>query len=399
MATLSNINQISHNGKDVLLMKLNGIIVYEKIIEDRGYCVEYTINKNDLYGSLSDNINLFLPRIYSTNSSYDYNYDSIEITLLDGTVTTNTKTALQDISKITLWYPETTKSIKFHTTSSSSYHRIENVNYCKTDGFVNMDYMFYGCTSLTKLNLRKFNTSNVINMAYMFNNCNKLTSLDLNNFDTSNVTDMRNMFASCNLLTKLNLSKFNTSQVTDMQAMFSNCNKLTSLDLSNFDTSNVTNMRAMFFDCGYSKISQNIVFGLTGLSNWDTGKVTNMSRMFAYSNIQTLDISNWNMDNVTNTGLMFENCDIASLDISNWIMNDTINTDNMFMNCYALHTLHLDNCNNNTIRKIITSVGFPTDEIIDAYGTKTPRKIYCKRVNAAGLENLLPDPWQFSYID
>lgn len=57
----------------------------------------------------------------------------------------------------------------------------------------------------------------------MFSRCSSLTSLDVSKFNTQNVTSMRIMFAGCNNLTSLNLSNFNTQNVEDMLAMFWNC--------------------------------------------------------------------------------------------------------------------------------------------------------------------------------
>lgn len=57
-----------------------------------------------------------------------------------------------------------------------------------------MESMFYGCESLTSLDLRNFNTENVTNMANMFDGCSSLTSLDLSSFNTKKVTNMSEMF-------------------------------------------------------------------------------------------------------------------------------------------------------------------------------------------------------------
>ena len=80
----------------------------------------------------------------------------------------------------------------------------------------------------------------------MFFKCSSLTSLDVSKFDTSNVTDMEYMFQQCLKLSSLDVTAFNTSKVTNMSSMFSVCQALTSLDLSSFDTSNVINMTSMF---------------------------------------------------------------------------------------------------------------------------------------------------------
>lgn len=44
--------------------------------------------------------------------------------------------------------------------------------------------MFDGCSKLTSLDLKTFNTANVTNMSGMFNRCESLTSLDLSMFNT-----------------------------------------------------------------------------------------------------------------------------------------------------------------------------------------------------------------------
>lgn len=110
-------------------------------------------------------------------------------------------------------------------------------------------YMFYGCTSLTSLDLSNFNTSKVTNMSYMFQDCSKLTSLNLSNFDTSNVIDMSRMFYNCSLLTSLDLSSFNTGNVTSLNRTFYYCSSLLSVNLSNFHLNKDTDVYYMFFRC------------------------------------------------------------------------------------------------------------------------------------------------------
>ena len=112
-----------------------------------------------------------------------------------------------------------------------------------------MSLMFYGCSSLTSLDLSNFKTENVKNMGAMFSRCYDLTSLNLSNFNTEKVQYMSDMFEGCSRLTSLDLSNFNTENVKDMSIMFEGCSRLTSLDLSNFKTKNVQDMREMFYGC------------------------------------------------------------------------------------------------------------------------------------------------------
>ena len=136
----------------------------------------------------------------------------------------------------------------------------------------NIEYMFYGCSSLKELNVSNFNINNETKMNGMFYGCSSLTNINLSNFNTSNVTDMNDMFFGCASLKELNLSNFNTNKVTDMSGMFIGCSSLKELDLSNFNTNNVNNMYCMFFGCS-SLIELN-------LSNFNTDNVTNISGMF-----------------------------------------------------------------------------------------------------------------------
>ena len=66
-----------------------------------------------------------------------------------------------------------------------------------------MSYMFYGCNSLSSVDLSTFNTSNVTNMSWMFFGCGSLSSLDLSAFNTSSVIDMRSMFDGCSKLNEV----------------------------------------------------------------------------------------------------------------------------------------------------------------------------------------------------
>ncbi len=74
---------------------------------------------------------------------------------------------------------------------------LENLN---TDGAEDMGCMFYGCSSLTEIDLSSFRTSNVRDMRYLFTNCRSLTKLDLRSFDVTKVSNMYGMFKGCTAL-------------------------------------------------------------------------------------------------------------------------------------------------------------------------------------------------------
>ena len=134
----------------------------------------------------------------------------------------------------------------FHIFQNSGNYRIK---YSFKDDLTKTNFMFFNCTSLTKIDFSNFNTQNVNDMECMFYDCSSLNELNISNFNTQKVINMGHMFNRCLSLSKLNLSNFDTSNVTSMSCMFEGCKSLSSLDLSNFNVSKVTNMVWMFCDC------------------------------------------------------------------------------------------------------------------------------------------------------
>ena len=130
-----------------------------------------------------------------------------------------------------------------------------------TGGVKTMKNMFYGCKSITSLDLRFFNTSTVTDMSYMFGSCEKLTSLNISTFDTSKVTNMETMFGSCKSITVLDLSNFDTSNLTNTYGMFCWDNKLQTVYVSDmFTIDNITNGSSMFVGCSSIKGSNGTTF-------------------------------------------------------------------------------------------------------------------------------------------
>jgi surface protein len=112
------------------------------------------------------------------------------------------------------------------------------------------------------------------------------------------------------------------------------------------------------------------------------------------NNLTSLDASNWDTSNVTDMSGLFSHCaSLTEVDIRNFDTSNVTDMHDMFSYCDSLHTIRLDNCTKETISKIINSEPFSTDY----YTGNMPRRIYCKRANAAGLT--APENWQFSYID
>ncbi|MFG5432798.1 BspA family leucine-rich repeat surface protein [Enterococcus faecalis] len=206
-----------------------------------------------------------------------------------------------------------------------------------TSQVTTMERMFEECISLSSLDVSKFDTSQVTTMEHMFEECISLSSLDVSNFNTSKVTTMYYMFSQCESLSGLDVSKFDTSQVTTMERMFSLCKSLSGLDVSKFDTSKVTNMKGMFYQCN-NQLNLDV-------SKFDTSKVTDMNYMFyGCRSLTSIDVSGFDTSLVTNMSSMFGVCNsLSSLDVSNFNTSQVTNMGSMFTECGSLSDLDLSN--------------------------------------------------------
>ena len=111
-----------------------------------------------------------------------------------------------------------------------------------------MNSMFYNCINLKTLNL-KFKASNIINMEFMFYGCSSLLSLDLSNFqNTKDLESIEAMFYGCSKLLSLNINTLITTKVSKMNYLFYGCKSLYFLNLNTFNTINVEYMDYMFYN-------------------------------------------------------------------------------------------------------------------------------------------------------
>ena len=197
-----DIDQIRHNGNEVLLMKLNGDIIYEKDT----FRIEYTVSQVDEYLNSKDiegKCCIGLPRIYRDKDNYSFDgYSKITITKNDGTTTTNPMTKCNEIKKVTITFPENTYGISFYYPYTNKDVVVKEVLYCNTSNFISMNRMFYSTGLVNVDKTIKWKTKNVIDMSDMFYFCYFLKELDLSRFNTSNVIYMSSMFEACgNLIT------------------------------------------------------------------------------------------------------------------------------------------------------------------------------------------------------
>ena len=275
-----------------------------RIINSYEESLRYELDKYDLD-------NRYLARIYNKGkeeNKEDKNENEVKDCLIE----------INDIKIPFSYFHEFIKEGKF------------KIKYTFKDLPTNCNHIFYGCSSLTNLDLSNFDTKDVMNMSYMFYMCSNLTKVNLSNINTQKVNNMKLMFYNCSSLTNLNLSSFDTRNVKDMKMMFYNCSSLIKLNVSNFNTEKVDDMSGMFSDC--FSLSQ------LNLNNFNTTNVKNFSCMFSDCfSLSELDLSNFNTFNSNDFRFMFYNCfSLANLNLSNFIIPNTTNINWLFYGCNLL---------------------------------------------------------------
>ena len=210
----------------------------------------------------------------------------------------------------------------------------------------NLESVFYGCNDLQSIELSMLDTSLVTNMGNMFRECYKLKNLNISHFNTALVKNMQYMFFDCSLLTSLNLTNFDTSSVTNMASMFSGCYQLQSLDLTNFKTNLINDINSMFLNCN-SLTSLNLI-------SFNTSLVKNMSSLFkGCISIEILDINHFNTSLVKDMSYMFHGCtEITKFDLLKFNTTIVNNMEYMFGSCYRLTSLKIDNFDTSLVTNI-----------------------------------------------
>jgi len=104
---------------------------------------------------------------------------------------------------------------------------IEGIEYLNSSEVTDMTSMFFGCSSLTSIDVSHFDTRKATSMHSMFRNSG-ITSLDLSNFETWDVVLMSSMFQDCSSLQTIYVSDgWGTASLTDNGSyMFEGCTNL-----------------------------------------------------------------------------------------------------------------------------------------------------------------------------
>lgn len=308
---------------------------------------EYSINENTIYLNkyIGNNPEVIVYGIYEIDGmQYNTNLSRGETSIFGGKSDIITSIKIKEGVK--------SENCKY------LFQGLKNVNFIDiggldTSGVENMEYMFYACSKLEKVEgLTNLNTSNVTNMYDMFGLCSKLTGADLSSFDTAKVTDMMWMFLYCYELEEVSIgSGWDTSNVTNMYEMFYCCYKLKSIDTANWNTSKVSRMAGMFDSCESLETLD--------LSNWSNAATTDMGFMFgSCTSLKNINLSNFYTDNVSDMYGMFQNCTtLSSLDLRSFSTKKVKDMRYMFKNCTGLENIYVGEKWDTTLASTTTCYG------------------------------------------
>ena len=257
-----------------------------------------------------------------------------------------------------------------------------------------MNEMFWGCSGLTSLDLKNFNTQKVTHMDYMFSGCSALTFIRCNTDWQCPASE--DMFARCTKLkgaVAYDENKTDATMANPETGYFTRSNDgvveayvVESADQTTLTfyydalrairtgttwgieetkkegdatfpawagtVANETTTRVVF-DVSFRDFRSTttaqwfthckMLSQIDGLEYLNTSEVKDMSGMFSRcSDLPYLDLSHFDTKNVTDMGGMFDGCRrLASLDVSHFNTQNVTNMANIFSDCSDLPSLDL----------------------------------------------------------
>lgn len=160
---------------------------------------------------------------------------------------------------------------------------------------------FFGCSSLTSVDLRGLDTSGATTMAFMFSRASAVESLDLSMLDTSSCTDFSDVFQDCSSLKEIDMTGWDTSKGTTFAQMLFNCKSLERVDLSPLVTSSSTTFRQMLYGC--------LSLKEIDLSGFKTGRAKSFASMLnGCSSLERVDVTGFDLSSAEDLSMFFFNC-------------------------------------------------------------------------------------------
>lgn len=192
---------------------------------------------------------------------------------------------------------------------------------------------FFGCSSLTSVDLNGLDTSGTTTMAFMFSRASALESLDLSMLDTSSCTDFSDVFQDCTSLKEIDMTGWDTSKGTTFAQMLFNCKSLGHVDLSPLDTSSAVSFRQMLYGCSSLKEID--------LSGFKTSKATTFASMLnGCSSLTRVDVMGFDLSSAKDLSMFFFNCkSLAEADLATTGMSKVTTLYGAFGGCSSLRSV------------------------------------------------------------
>lgn len=192
---------------------------------------------------------------------------------------------------------------------------------------------FFGCSSLTGVDLNGLDTSGTKTMAFMFSRASALESLDLSMLDTSSCTDFSDVFQDCTSLKAIDMTGWDTSKGTTFAQMLFNCKSLGHVDLSPLDTSSAISFRQMLYGC--SSLAE------VDLSGFKTNKATTFASMLnGCSSLTRVDVTGFDLSSAKDLSMFFFNCkSLTEADLATTGMSKVTTLYGAFGGCSSLRSV------------------------------------------------------------
>ena len=192
---------------------------------------------------------------------------------------------------------------------------------------------FFGCSSLTGVDLHGLDTSGTTTMAFMFSRASAVESLDLSMLDTSSCTDFSDVLQDCTSLKEIDMTGWDTSKGTTFAQMLFNCKSLGHVDLSPLDTSSAVSFRQMLYGC--SSLAE------VDLSGFKTGKATTFASMLnGCSSLTRVDVTGFDLSSAKDLSMFFFNCkSLTEADLATSGMSKVTTLYGAFGGCSSLRSV------------------------------------------------------------
>ena len=192
---------------------------------------------------------------------------------------------------------------------------------------------FFGCSSLTNVDLHGLDASGATTMAFMFSGASAIRSLDLTMLDTSSCTDFSDVFQDCSSLKEIDMTGWDTSKGTTFAQMLFNCKSLEHVDLSPLDTSSSTTFRQMLYGCSSLKE--------VDLSGFKTVRAKSFASMLnGCSSLERVDVTGFDLSSAEDLSMFFFNCkSLTEADLATTGMSKVKTLYGAFGGCSSLRSV------------------------------------------------------------